>query len=65
MQVGSRIILIAASAKVQRDRFLVLCQAASFSIGLVLYCCLLFLTMKLHLVVFYLLAMYVVDDDDD
>ena len=67
-QVGSHIIPFAASATAERDRFLqVLCQAASFVHGQLLYLCLLFLTMKLRLLVFYLLAVHsgVVDVDDD
>ena len=68
--MGSCIVPFAAAAKLETDRLLlVLCQAAScFVLRLVVYCHLLFLMMKLHLVVFYLLfAMLlsgVVDDDD-
>ena len=67
--MDSCIVPFAAAAKLETDRLLlVLCQAASFVLRLVVYCHLLFLMMmKLHLVVFYLFAMLlsgVVDDDD-
>lgn len=68
MRVGSHKFPLEPAATVETDRLIVvLYQAASFVLGLVLYFYLLLLLLKimLHPVVFYLFAMHagVVDDD--